>query len=434
MVNNKKVLLFASSFSLVFASAFTTPRSPSLSPGSSRLHHARVGGIRHVINADAVWEMLWRMTSYFSSMVDSSRQRFYYLCLPQSGERIHSHCPIRDLGAAWDATTALLFWSGQQEWHSMGDQQQQRLGDAVYRTLQVYNASYISVDHDGVALSSDILLEPPNIAHSAFVLLASAGALRLSLFQDMTEVPPMDGLTRGILSMQRNDGAFRIEFGSEDVYRGIEFYPGEAMVALMDVYEVSASSTHGILDASTRQAILPAMERAFAFYADFYHRGNVETNFNIWQVQAFTRLFDALHNSENEQNKNQATLVANFILELCQNIVDSRSWKELARGPSFYPNLETVEIACGLDALAQGIRVALEVARDMEATRFWTNAENAVNFLKAVQDQVPPQLIGSGGLGYGGIQALELRLDVTGHAISALTKVHQVHDKWMSAT
>jgi len=44
---------------------------------------------------------------------------------------------------------------------------------------------------------------------------------------------------------------------------------------------------------------------------------------------------------------------------------------------------ETVEIACGLDALAQGIRVALEVSQVMESTLFSTNAENAVNFLKA---------------------------------------------------
>ena len=435
------VLLFALYSSLVVASAFTISQSSSRSPNIiCTSMRTQVAGGGSLSNADMVRDMLWHMTTYFSSMVDTSRHRFYSLCLPQSGDRIHSHCPIRDLGAAWDATTALLFWSDQQEWltltkHSDVDVWKQRLGDAVCSTLQVYNASYSSVewkqDHQteaGVALASDILLEPPNIAHSAFVLLASAGALRLSLFQDMSELPPMDGLTRGILSMQREDGAFRIEFGSENFERGIEFYPGEAMVALMDVYELSASM-NGILDASTRQAILPAMKRAFDFYADFYHQGNVDTNFNIWQVQAFTRLFDALHDSEDAQSRHEATLLANYVVELCQDIVDSRSWKELARGPSFYPNLETVEIACGLDALAQGIRVASKVSRVMEATRFGRNAENALNFLKAVQDQVPPEVTGGGGLGYGGIQVLEQRLDVTGHAISALTKLYQIYDK-----
>jgi len=384
----------------------------------------------------AIQDMLWRMTTYFSSMVDTSTNRFNYLSLPQSGERLHEHCPIRDLGATWDATTALLFWSIQHDWllanHHDISVCQEQLQDAVYSTLQVYYDSYMPLEQDdptaGVALDSDNLLEPSNVAHSAFIILASIGALRLSLFnQDATRLPPINDLTRGILSMQRPDGAFRIQFGSEDVFRGIEFYPGEAMVALMDAHDYS-TFTQDILDDSTRQAILSAMMRAFHFYADYYHQGNVDTNYNIWQVQAFTRLFYALHHgSEEEHNTSEATAVAEYVIELSQSIVNSRSWKELARGPSFYPNLQTVEIACGLDALAQGLRVALNTSRIEEATRFAMHAENAVSYLKFVQDQVPPEVTGSGGLGYGGVQVFEQRLDVTGHAISALTKILQVY-------
>jgi len=35
-------------------------------------------------------------------------------------------------------------------------------------------------------------------------------------------------------------------------------------------------------------------------------------------------------------------------------------------------------------------------------------------------------IVGNGGLGYGGIQVFEQRLDVTGHAISALVKLHKL--------
>jgi len=53
--------------------------------------------------------------------------------------------------------------------------------------------------------------------------------------------------------------------------------------------------------------------------------------------------------------------------------------------------------------------------------------ENAVQFLAAVQDQVPLEnATGYGGLGYGfgtSAQAREQRLDATGHAINALLKV-----------
>ena len=117
--------------------------------------------------------------------------------------------------------------------------------------------------------------------------------------------------------------------------------------------------------------------------------------------------------------------VAKYVLDLCQEICQSRSWKyQLARGQSFYINLETVEIACGLDALAEGIRVAqAEKAEDL-VRMFRMHATNAVYFLKWSQEQIPSNApVGRGGLGYGGVQVFEQRLDVTGHAISALTKL-----------
>jgi len=424
----KKQFLFISTVCLslvAFASAFSIPRRTSHNIGSCHLQSARTTLPSPLLGADSsrgfdfsdtVRDMLWGMTTYFSSMVDPSTLRFFSLSRPQSGELLHVHCPIRDLGVAWDATTVLLFWSEQQEWlqrdksryQQYSDIHRQRLQDAIYRTIQVYNASYTSASCGSLVLDYDILREPPNLAHSALSLLSSTGALRLSLFdQDMTEVPPLNALASAVLSMQCQDGAFRVEFGSEEVYRGIEFYPGEAMVALMEVYQLSASMS-SILDISTRQAIVPAVVRAFHFYADFYHKGNVDTNYNIWQVQAFARLFHVLHDNESEHhNRNQATLVADFVIELCEGLVKSRAWKELARGRSFYPNLQTVEIACGLDAIVEGINVALPMSLDVEAALFWTNAENAVHFLKSVQDQIQPDAVGCGGLGFGGLQALE---------------------------
>ena len=54
--------------------------------------------------------------------------------------------------------------------------------------------------------------------------------------------------------------------------------------------------------------------------------------------------------------------VSRSILWTCAKRYTSRSWKhQLFRGQSFYVNLETVEIACGLDAIAEGIRIAREL-------------------------------------------------------------------------
>ena len=64
----------------------------------------------HHMDSDTLLSMLSRMTSYFCSMIDPQTHRFYYRCLPEDGARVHGHCPIRDLGSAWDTATLLNFW------------------------------------------------------------------------------------------------------------------------------------------------------------------------------------------------------------------------------------------------------------------------------------------------------------------------------------
>lgn len=373
---------------------------------------------------DTVLVMLQRMTTFVSSMVDPPLGRFYSLSRPPTQERLHQHNPIRDLAAAWDATTLLDFWVSTNQ-HSIDAQIQQTLCNATLNTIEAYD-TFVSVDSGGVALDSTVLKEPSNVAHSALLLLSSINAINLSILSCQQESIPINDLVRGILGMQRpTDGAFCITFNSDvsdtNVYTGIEFYPGEAMVALMEVHSLSLKM-NGILEESTRQAILPAMKQAFEFYSNYYHEGDVDTNYNIWQVQAFARLLDALV-VDGDTDEEMARLVADYVLELCLGIVESRSWKELGRGRSFYPNLETIEICCGLDVIAEGIRVALLVNDDAKATLLWRNAKNAIYYLQEMQNQVPLGEFGSGGLGFGGIQVMEQRLDVTGHAMSALVKL-----------
>jgi len=423
------------------------PRMPAANFNrSSSNNDNNVGGLWFTADFDdTALDMLRRMTLYFSDMVDDSTNRFYGLSRPPSGEKVHVQCPLRDLGAAWDAATLLLFWKNEEQQR----QQQQylphdceiRLQNAVLGTIKAYRGALLTTHGNGgtTALSSEMLREPSNIAHSGFLVLVATSAVRLSFLCNDSFIekdyarallPMMDALTRGILSMQRpDDGAFCIEFSGDgdNVYKGIEFFPGEAMVALLEVYQLS-KKVPGLLEESTQLAILPALRRAVDFYADYYRQGNVDTNYNIWQIQAFARLFHALNNEGKDlDSKTQAAVVANYVLELCRNIVTSQSWRMLSRGRSFYPNLQTVEIACGLDAVIEGVRVALTLARDEDVRLLWSPLSHAVDFLSFVQDQVPSDAAtGFGGLGYGGIQVLEQRLDVTGHATSALIKVYRV--------
>lgn len=373
----------------------------------------------------------WKMTRFFGQdMVDPTSNRFYCYCYPSRGECVHFHFPIRDLAAAWDATKALGFSFAAQSdcgfdnFHAL----QYQLADAIRVTVVNYfeSLSPIAASRiDGATcVSEDVLNEDATIGHSALLLLAWSGASRLGIFLP-DEPMPVESVVKGILSMQMKSGAFGCSFRKPDEYlTGIEFFPGEAMLALMDIYALSKDTkTRHSIDITIQESILLAMERAFKFYSQYYDKNEPDVNYNIWQAQAFARHYDSFPGQSDQKEA-----VAKYVLDLCHEICQSRSWKhQLARGTSFYVNLETVEVVCGLDALSEGFRIAQEQKDEDSISKFRIHIMNAVRFVGWVQDQVPEDVaVGHGGLGYGGIQVLEQRLDVTGHGLSAMTKLHRL--------
>jgi hypothetical protein len=251
------------------------------------------------------------------------------------------------MAAAWDGTKAIKYLSGKNQHKEM----KESLIQAVKCTIDFYLQSLNPMEQDLLIPSKDILLEPVNIGHSALLLLTICNSLELNIIEEH-KIHDMEiaigGLTSGIVSMQLDNGAFSTYFGDINYQRGIAFFPGEAMLALVTAYK------YKLLDPSTSQAVLQTMLKGFDFYCNYHKTGDVDMNYNIWQVIAFSAFYDCL----NDQREKQLH-VANYILTMCQEICQSKSWKyQLSRGQCFYVNLETVEIACGLDAVVEGMNVA----------------------------------------------------------------------------
>jgi hypothetical protein len=417
------------------------------------------------------------MAKFYVDMVDPNSHRFYSTCVPSTGVRCHESNPMRDLAAAWDASKLLLYHRRSRD-ERCGEEEESNhdniLQRAISTTVEHYQRGLIAVTtptttsgstdqtSSGLQLSSSHLQEPSHIGHSAMMILAIIGSFQVSslsslsasLPQQSSPPPPPDysyrniiaALAWGILSMQRDDGAFCLSFGKgqqdDNVYTGIEFYPGEAMVALAEVYHlVWAFPGPATAFTTLNNAILVALRRAFRFYSDYYfHQGTAkDANYSIWQIQAFTRLLRLLRSrqpktvgsiSTNNDNDDDDLLqsIGSFVVALAETVLGSNAWKyQLARGPSFYANLNTIEIACGLDALGD---IAM-----LDMAELTTKSESlvqigpqrvgeAVRFFEWTLSKVPPEAVrGTGGLGFGGTVVREQRLDVTGHALSALIKL-----------
>ncbi|GFH49492.1 hypothetical protein CTEN210_05968 [Chaetoceros tenuissimus] len=421
-------ILFILFLKVLVAYSFVIPlkHGPNIDKKNFFQPHASSSSLVDTIKRDGidVQSTLWDFTEYFSSMVDPSIQRFYSISKPPTGELIHQHCPVRELGVTWDALTLLKYWKENQEWiMEHGKQHEfashyQKIASVVKSTIHSYISSCIKFE-DYLLVDSNYLRERSNIAHSGLLVLSCIYAIEASII-DATEISPVvNGLVKGILRMQNPNGSFRIEYGYEDVYKMIEFYPGEAMVGLMEFYE-KGNELHISNDYEIRQAIALAMKNALGFYSELYKNGDVDVNYNIWQVQAFSRLFRIFH----VQNDVDESLCTDYCITLCQGIVNSGAWRMLGRGQSFYPNLQTVEIVVGLDALMEGISIARAHSLDNEIQRLEINARNAISFVIFSIDQIDVSaLVGRGGLGFGGLTIMEQRLDVTGHAVHAFVKI-----------
>jgi hypothetical protein len=92
----------------------------------------------------------------------------------------------------------------------------------------------------------------------------------------------MELLALGILHQQEDSGEFLTFFGS-DRDTGKDYYPGEALLALMKYYMETGDEKY-----------LLAVEKAFYFYSYEYWNGNPNTAFVPWQTQAYFEFYQVL--------------------------------------------------------------------------------------------------------------------------------------------
>ena len=106
-------------------------------------------------------------------------------------------------------------------------------------------------------------------------------------------------LAEGILSLQRPDGSYATSL--DGTVSGIDFYPGEAMLSLMRLFQVTGD---------TRLA--DSVARAFPYYRDYW-RGNKNTAFVPWHTQTYFLL--SQHNKDPELEE--------FVYEMNDWLIDT---------------------------------------------------------------------------------------------------------------
>ncbi len=202
-------------------------------------------------------------------------------------------------------------------------------------------------------------------------------------------------LADGILSLQGADGAFKTFFTS-DSGSGQDYYPGEALFALMSLYEETGEVRYA-----------EAVANAFMYYRIYWHASK-STAFVPWQTRAYTRLYRASRDSR----------VSSFLFDMNDWMLKQHDPSDASGCSGF--DFASKGVAAGV--YIEGVVEAYSLARELNDT---ARANCYANYVREGLDyQLTLQVTGPGNesAALGGFRGGDgkLRVDRTQHAVSAI--------------
>ncbi|MBN2712306.1 MAG: AMMECR1 domain-containing protein, partial [Planctomycetes bacterium] len=297
---------------------------------------------------------------------------------------------IRQMAALWIAAKAANFLKR--------DDLNSKIKDSVdHYTLQIKKSedglSYIGID------------ENPKIAYNAFIILALSELANndaASLTQSI--------LAQSLLDMQQPDGSFKTMFleGGEN---GIDYYPGEAMLALITLYDRSKNK---------RREYVEALQKALPYYRQYW-QGNKNTAFVPWQTQAYYLLHKVTGDKE----------LADFIFEMNDWLVDNHQ----LLAPKYPDELggfpKKIPFGCRTSAYLEGLIDAQDLARKVGDTTRMEKYRKAIllglRFIMQTQfDSNNTYYVPKPWKALGGFKKSlfenDIRIDYVQHAANAIMK------------
>jgi len=330
-------------------------------------------------------ERLMEIFEWYRGMVDEKTGRLVYTYDPKANTSEVDGSPIRDIGSVWDMEILSLYLN------------RQELDPVIERSLEHYS-HYLIRRNGYTILDPNLLEEPSSIAHSAFMLLSLVYS-RLSMRKEKA-LPLADG----ILVQQRPDGSYKIYFGP-DRDDGLEFYPGEAMLALLAAYKVTNEKKY-----------LESVEQGFVYYkTKYYERNRVQPSllafFANWQSQFCLLLHEY---TQKEELRRQ---VREYVFQMHDRLIERNFYERVKR----YPEKQvSVEVACALEGLNDAYAIASQGYEDHRRA-FQEPLCISLAYLLRLQCTRHCAKREKGGFGFS-LSDRTQRLDVTGHFVSAMIK------------
>ena len=191
----------------------------------------------------------------------------YYQYDPETDTHPDKHHSAREFGALWSITKLAGFLNDS------------RYNDLALRGWEHFSKTFV---RDEVNDFTYVNITPSKIklSYNAFATL-----VLLELNMDGKDAV-LEQLAKGILYAQADSGELDTFYYS-DRATGTDYYPGQALLALMSLYEAGGNEDY-----------LDAVAKALPYYSETYWAGNPNTAFVPWQTQAFYKYYMATGSQE----------------------------------------------------------------------------------------------------------------------------------------
>jgi hypothetical protein len=190
----------------------------------------------------------------------------YYQYYPGTDVHPDKHHSAREMGALWSITRLAEF-----------------LEDPRYDELALRGWTHFSetfVEDEAGFYYVNITPQKIKLSYNAFAILS---LLELEEVAGRAEL--LEGLATGILQQQEESGELRTFFFS-DRSTGVDYYPGQALLALMLLYEETGEEEY-----------VQAVGKAFPYYQAYFEETPVMA-FVPWQTQAYYEYYQVQPNDE----------------------------------------------------------------------------------------------------------------------------------------
>jgi len=322
--------------------------------------------------------------AWYKRMVNEETGRLAYMYHPERDATAFDS-PIRDIAAIWDIELLSNYLKNRD------------LQPFVQNSLRYYS-EFIRYSNTYAFLDPQLLGESSDISHSAFMILA------LSSSEMSGKEEKVIRLADGILRQQRSDGSYKIYFGNESD-DGLDLYPGEAMLALMEVYRFTLDRKY-----------LKSVERGFYYYkSSYYEGGMVEPEtlvyFANWQSQFSFLLF------QHTETEDLRKAIREYLFKLHDKIIEEAFYKSIEHYPHRY---YSVAVACALEGLNDAYSLAF-LEKDRRIGDYHACICSGLTYLLKMQCIKDCAKKEKGSFGFSLMDRTQ-RVDVTGHAVNAIIK------------